>query len=209
MHLISQAECVSYLEIRWIPLKSHKMDICHLSNLLLHMRVWETSLRGEVSKGKRALVFQMNPARLEPEGFLQSLTPKNLFLVLKAAAAAENSASAFSGAIACAGHAVAPTSSTTGPSVQSGEGPGTHTHSFPKPKGEKLISLTQEWGCCPKSLPNDAASSMRQKQDGLRMTGHSKKEGQTPSKHCWPLQQQKCCSCAQPYAPWPEPSHQS
>lgn len=92
------------------------------------MRVWETSLRGEVSKGKRALVFQMNPARLEPEGFLQSLTPKNLFLGLKAAAAAENSASAFSGTIVCAGHAVAPTSSTTGPSVQSGEGPGTHTH---------------------------------------------------------------------------------
>lgn len=173
------------------------------------MRVWETSLRGEVSKGKHALVFQMNPARVEPEGFLQSLTPKNLFLVLKAAAAAENSASAFSGAIACAGHAVAPTFSTTGPSVQSGEGPGTHTHALPKPRGEKFISLTQEWGCWARSLPNNAASSMRQKQDGLRMTGHSKKEGKTPSTHCWPIQQEKCCSNVQPRAPWPELSHQS
>lgn len=101
------------------------------------MRIWETPLRGEVSKGKRALVFQMNPARLEPEGFLQNLTPKNLFLVLKAAAAAENSASAFSGAIACVGHAVARTSSTTGPSVQSGEGPGTHTHTRFQSQEEK------------------------------------------------------------------------
>lgn len=37
----------------------------------------------------------------------------------------------------------------------------------------------------------------------------SKKGGKTPSAHCWTLQQPKCCSCAQPCAPWPESSHQS
>lgn len=75
---------LTWNSIRWILLKSHRRDICHLGNLLLlHMSIWGTSVRGEVSKGKHALVFQMNTARLEPEGFLQRLTPKNLFLVLK------------------------------------------------------------------------------------------------------------------------------
>lgn len=46
MHLISQAQCVPYLELRWIPLKSHKGNICHLHNLIcIQMRVWETSER--------------------------------------------------------------------------------------------------------------------------------------------------------------------
>lgn len=120
-------------------------------------------------------MFQMNPARLEPEGFLQSLTPKNLFLVLKAAAAAENSASAFSGTIAHAGHAVAPTPLPLVHLYSLGRVQG-HTHTFPKPRGEKFISLTQEWGGWPRCPPSNAASSMQQKQDGLRMTGQARRE---------------------------------
>lgn len=67
-------------------------------------------------------------SRLEQESSFLRLTLKGLFLVLKAAAAAENPASAFSGLAASAGHAAASISSAAGPSVQAGEDPGTHTH---------------------------------------------------------------------------------
>ena len=58
-----------------------------------------------------------------------------------------------------------------------------HTHTLPKPRVENLISLTQESGCWARSLPSNAASSMQQKRDGLRMTRHSKKEGKRLQVH--------------------------
>lgn len=105
------------------------------------MSIWGTSVRGEVSKG---LGISNECSQIETRGISSEVDPKESVSSPKAAAAAENSASAFSGTIACAGHAVAPISSTTGPSVQSGEGPGTHTHTLTKPRVENLISLMQE-----------------------------------------------------------------
>lgn len=126
-------------------------------------------------------------------GITSEVDPKEPASSPKAAAAAENSASAFSGAIVRAGHAVAPISSTTGPSAQSGEGPGTHTntHTLPKPRVENLISLTQESGRWARILPSNAASSLRQEQDGSRTTRPSKKEGKRLQVHTAGLSNKK------------------
>lgn len=127
----------------------------------------------------------MNPARLEPEGFLQSLTPKNLFLVLKAAAAAENSASAFSGTIARAGHAAAPTPLPLVHLYSLGRVQGhTHTH-ISKAKRRKIHFPDTGMGRLAQKSSKQCSILHAAEAGWVKDDRTSKKEGKTPSTHCW------------------------
>lgn len=146
------------------------------------MSIWGTSVRGEVSKGTHALVFEMNTARLEPEGFLQRLTPKNLFLFLKQLQLLKIQLLLFLAQLLLLDMLLLPYPLPLVHLYSLGRVQG-HTHTLPKPRVENLIFLMQELGCRARSLPSNATSSMRQKRDGLRMTRHSKKEGKRLQVH--------------------------
>lgn len=126
----------------------------------------------------------MNTARLEPEGFLQRLTPKNLFLFLKQLQLLKIQLLLFLAQLLLLDMLLLPYPLPLVYLYSLGRVQGhTHTHPHPKPRVENLISLMQESGCWARSLPSNATSSMQQKRDGLRMTRHSKKEGKRLQVH--------------------------
>lgn len=203
---------LTWNSMRRILLKSHRRDICHLSNLLLlHMSIWGTSVRGEVSKGKHALVFQMNTARLEPEGFLQRLTPKNLFLVLKQLQLLKIQLLLFLAQLLVLDMLLLPYPLPLVHLYSLGRVQGhTHKHSskaksrkphFPD-AGLRLLGQNSSKQCgilyVAEAGWQDTARHSKRKEKDYMYFGVN---------HCQRIKQEKCCSYAQQCTPWPELSH--
>lgn len=158
-----------------------------------------SSGKSKFPEAKCPWLFFMNTASMLESEFSLEADPKNSVSSSKAAAAAENPASAFSGSAISAGHAVASISSVAGSSVQSGEDPGTHTHAskakrrkpnFPatqiRTTGPKVFQATQHPLCCRNG-------------NGLEL----QERGNTAITCCWPIALGRCgssedqWSCAQ------------
>jgi len=111
-------------------------------------------------------VFQTNTARREPEGFLQRVTLKNLFLVLKQLQLLKIQLLLFLAQMLVLDMLLLPYPLPLVHLYSWGGSRDTHTHTLPKPRAENFTSLMQEPGCWARILPSNGAYSMWQKQDG-------------------------------------------